>query len=263
MIEDVIETLSNNPRSESNDNEVSDIDGQNDQIKLLKKMRTKCLAALIVRNDNIKSTQVESIIGTKTAKILNQLQSRNKRESEGIQHAWNGKWVPPETDEYSNITSKKENDDNTNNTNNLNSIDDIYKDMIKNENDDKKKTKKVAKKSIKTVDSTAIKTTKVNNKKSLDYFNKIKKLCTSFELGKDRVTIMKESKEILQDIWNQNMKLNELIDCSLEENLLIFIFNLIHDEIEDINFSSKIMNEIVDCQRIESQVRLALHGNEI
>lgn len=256
MIEEVIESLTKSPQSVSNDNEVSDIDEQNDKIKILKKIRTKCLAALIVRNDSIESTQVESIIGTKTAKILNQLKSRNKRENEGIQHPWNGTWVPPETDDYT--MNKIESHDN----NNFNNIDDVYNDMIKNENDDKKKTKKTTKKTTKASDLITSKTSKMNNKKSLDCFNKLKKLSQSFELGKDQVNLIKQSKSILLDIWDQNMKINEIIDCSLEENILIFMFHLIHDEIEDVSFSNKLMNEIMNCQRIESQIRLALHGND-
>jgi hypothetical protein len=256
-IEEALEILANNPQSTALDSEVTDIDGTNDQIKILKKMKTKCQAALIVRNDNVK---VESIIGSKTAKVLNQLQSRNKRENEGIQHAWNGKWIPPETED--NETNKNENDPENNNIAVSNSnIDDIYNDMIKNDKNENKKSTKGTKKGTKAPDGIATKSTKVN-KKLMENLNKLKKLAVAFELGKSPENNKKDAKTLLQDIWNQSLTLNEVIDCSLEENLLIFIFNLVNDKTDDSNFSLNLLNQIMDCQRVETQTRLALHGND-
>jgi hypothetical protein len=95
---------------------------------------------------------------SKTAKILNQLQSRNKREHEGIQHAWDGKWIPPieteerEMDESDNNNNNNNNDNNNNDNNNNNNntisnstIDDIYNDMIKKDTNEKKKSTKIRK----------------------------------------------------------------------------------------------------------------------
>ena len=256
IIEEVLAVLANNNQKFTvlDNVEVTDIDGTNDQIKILKKMKTKCQAALIVRNDNAK---VESIIGSRTAKILNQLQSRNKRENEGIQHAWGGKWIPPEENEKINNENNIENNDLAISNSNIN---DIYYDMIQNDNNEKKQ-KKVEKKPKKASDGIATKSTKVN-KKLMENFNKLKKLAVAFDSGKNTEANKKDARILLQDIWDQSLTLNEVIDCSLEETLLIFIFNLVNDETEDSNFSFSLLNQIMDCQRVETQTRLALHGND-
>lgn len=253
MIDEVLDMLANNPQSTVLD-EVTDIDGTSDQIKILKKMRTKCLAALIVRNDN----KVESLVGSKTAKILNQLQSRNKRENEGIQHAWNGKWTPP-SDENDNNKNENDNNDNNDSIVTNSTIDDIYKDMIKNDNNEKKKSTTKVTKKPKAADVTS-KPTKVN-KKLMEFMIKLKRLAASYESGKEKEAIIKDARSLIKEIWNQSLTVYEVIDCSLEENILVFLFNIVHDQSDDSSFALTLLNETMKCQRVDSQTRLALSGN--
>jgi hypothetical protein len=83
----------------NNQNIKNDIIGFEDKSNILKVMRRKCLASLIIKQRNEQVNDVsnfqnesgldssdltESVIGNKSSKILKQLQARNTREKTGI-----------------------------------------------------------------------------------------------------------------------------------------------------------------------------------
>lgn len=126
---DEIMSILNNVDNNYNYDMKNDIDGIEDKTNILKAMRRKCLASLIVKQqneqvqdtNNIKkyitfdssSLTAESVIGNKSAKILKQLQARNARERTGINHAWVD-WNPPvEEEEMLNHSDVNINNNNT------------------------------------------------------------------------------------------------------------------------------------------------------